>query len=109
MRFTRPGARPDQPPPTGEEPRLGDTLEGTKLRGRVLGPRVEDEGARSKLGAGEVLELVARPVRRIELDVEVMVPASAARGLLVHRHYVRQRLLEKPVVFLQQPLQAACE
>src|SRR2546421_3604912 len=81
MRFTRPGARPCQL-----------DLEGTKLRGRVLCPGVEDERARAELRPREVLELVAGPVRRIELEVEVMLSAGAARRFLMHRHHIGERL-----------------
>src|SRR5437588_10889490 len=94
MRFTRPGARP-----------CHAVLEGTKLRGGVLGSRVEDERARSKLGACEVLELVACAVRRVELDVEVVVARSATGRSLMHRHDIRKRTLEQPVVFLEQRFQ----
>src|SRR5690348_9713574 len=96
MRFTRPGARPRQRT-------LG--LEATQLRGGVLGARIEDERAGSQLGAGQVLQLVAGSIRRVELDVEVVLPATAAWWLLVHRHHVRQRAAEEPVVFLEQALQ----
>src|SRR5207253_8584045 len=95
MRFTRPGARP-----------CHAVLEGTKLRGGVLGSRVEDERAGSKLGAGEVLELVTRAVRRVELDVEVVVAGTASGRSLVHRHHIRKRTFEKSVVLLEQRLQA---
>src|SRR6266571_2135914 len=98
MRFTRPGARP-----------CHSALEGTKLRGGVLGSRVEDERARSKLGAGEVLELVARAVRRVELDVEVVVARTASGRSLMHRHHIRKGTLEEPVVLLEQRLQAGRE
>src|SRR5207302_4827352 len=94
MRFTRPGAFPCH------------VSEGTKLRGGVLGSRVEDERARSKLRAREVLELVARAVRRIELDVEVVVARTASRRSLMHRHHIRKGTLEKSVIFLEQRLQS---
>src|SRR5467141_1829302 len=94
MRFTRPGARPRQ-----------DALEGTKLRGSVLGSSVEDEGAGAKFRAGEVLQLVPGAIRWIELDVEMVMAAAAARGLLMHGHHIRKRLIEQPVVLLQQALE----
>src|SRR5579864_7057418 len=98
MRLTRPGARPDH-----------TESEGTKLRGCFLGARVEDERAGAQLGAGEVLELVLRPIRRIELDVEVVLPAAPPWRSLVHRHHVRKRLLEEAVVLLQQSLEIGGE
>src|SRR2546423_5629086 len=98
MRFTRPGARP-----------CHTCSEGTKLRGGVLGPRVQDEGPGPKLRPGEVLQLVAGPVGRVELDVEVMVAAGAARRVLVHRHYLRKRVVEEPGVLFQQWLETARE
>src|SRR5258706_5216710 len=94
MRFTRPGALPVQ-----------EELEGTELRGGVLGTRVEDERAGPKLRAGQVLQLVAGPIRWIELDVEVMVAISTTWWLLMHGHDVRQRAVEQPVVLLQQAFQ----
>src|SRR5215471_21118461 len=94
MRFTRPGAFPAQV-----------RSESTKLRGCVLGPRVDDERAGAELGSGEVLQLVLRPIRRIELDVEVVMTAATTGRLLMHRHHVRQRLVEEAVVLLEQPLQ----
>src|SRR5437879_12899486 len=78
MRCTRPGAC------------ACHVSEGTKLGGGVLGSRVEDERARSKLGACEVLELVACAVRRVELDVEVVVARSATGRSLMHRHDIRK-------------------
>src|SRR5712692_3904534 len=102
MRFTRPGARPCHA--TG---RL--TLGFTKLRGLVLCAGIDDEGSGAELRSRQVLELVARAVGRVELDMEVMVAAGAARRCLVHRHHVRQRAFEKPVVLLQQPLQDSGE
>src|SRR5947207_15601035 len=98
MGFTRPGGRPGQL-----------DLEGTKLRGRVLCPGVGDERARAELRPGEVLELVAGPVRRIELEMEVMLSAGAARRFLMHRHHIGERLVEEAVVFLEQPLEDARE
>src|SRR5205814_1500630 len=77
--------------------------------GRVLCPGVEDERARAELRPGEVLELVAGPVRRIELDMEVMLSAGAARRFLMHRHHIGERLVEEAVVFLEQPLEDARE
>src|SRR6267143_3603154 len=94
MRFTRPVARPRQ-----------DALEGTKLRGSVLGSSVEDEGAGAKFRAGEVLQLVPGAIRWIELDVEMVMAAAAARGLLMHGHHIWKRLIEQPVVLLQQALE----
>src|SRR5690348_9596739 len=98
MRFTRPGAFPRH---TGSE--------GTKLRGGVLGARVDDERTGAQLGAGEVLEPVLGAVRRIELDVEVVVAAAAPWWFLVHSHDVRERLLKEPVVLLQQSLEIGGE
>src|ERR1700681_2710516 len=101
MRFTRPGARPSQRPQA--------RLDSTQLGGRVLGPRVEDEGARADLGPREVLQLVAAAVGRIELDMEVMVAAPAAGRLLVHRHHIWKRLAEQPVVLLQKAFEGSSE
>src|SRR3989441_5823592 len=98
MRFTRPGARPYHG--TGRS-RLGST----KLRGLVLGPRVDDEGPGAQLRSGQVFQLVARAVRRIELDVEVVVSTCAARGRLVHGHHIRQWTIEQPVVLLEHAFQ----
>src|SRR5712692_2039710 len=95
MRFTRPGARPCQP----------DTSECAELGGRVLGPCVQDERAGTELRARQILELVAAAVRWIELDVKVVVAAASARRLLMHRHHIRKRALEEPVVSLQNTLQ----
>src|SRR5438445_12506085 len=97
MRFTRPGAFPCH------------VSEGTKLRGGVLGSRVEDERARSKLRACEVFELVARAVRRVELDVEVVVARTASGRSLVHRHHIGKRTLEESVVLLEQRFQTRRE
>src|SRR5713101_2965429 len=102
MRLTRPGARPCHA--TGCLP-----LGFTQLRGLVLCARIDDESAGAELRSRQVLELVARAVGRIELDVEVMVVAGAARRGLVHRHHIRQGAFEKPVVLLQQPLQDSRE
>src|SRR5258708_23164560 len=102
MRFTRPGARPCHD--TG---RLA--LGFTKLRGLVLCARIDDESARAELRSRQVLELFARAVGRIELDMKVMVVAGAAWRRLAHRHHIRQRALEKPVVRLVQPLQDSRE
>src|SRR6266446_1313883 len=102
MRFTRPGARPCHA--TGRLP-----LGFTKLRGLVLCARIDDESAGAELRSRQVLELVARAVGRIELDMKVMVVAGAARRRLVHRHHIWQRALEKPVVLLQEPLQDSRE
>src|SRR5712692_10517400 len=102
MRFTRPGARPCHA--TG---RL--TLGFMKLRGLVLCARIDDESAGAELRSRQVLELVARAVGRVELEMEVMVVTGAARRWLVHRHHVSQRAFEKPVVLLQQPFQDARE
>src|SRR5229473_3886402 len=102
MRLTRPGARPCHA--TGCLP-----LGFTQLRGLVLCARIDDESAGAELRSRQVLELVARAVGRIELDMKVMVVAGAARRRLVHRHHIRQRAFEKPVVLLQQPLQDSRE
>src|SRR5258708_9293991 len=102
MRFTRPGAGPGHG--TG---RLA--LGFRKLRGLVLCARIDDESARAELRSRQVLELVARAVGRIELDMKVMVVAGAAWRRLVHRHHIRQRAFEKPVVLLEQPLQDSRE
>src|SRR5712692_8615874 len=102
MRLTRPGARPCHA--TGCLP-----LGLTQLRGLVLCARIDDESAGAELRSRQVLELVARAVGRIELDMEVMVVAGAARRGLVHRHHIRQGAIEKPVVLLQQPLQDSRE
>src|SRR5260370_13328489 len=102
MRCTRPGARPCEG--AGRSP-----LGATKLRGLVLCARVDDEGAGSELRPGKVLKLVGRAVGRVELDMKVMVVASAPGGRLVHRHHVRQRAFEKPVVLLQQAFQDSRE
>src|SRR5712692_1167242 len=102
MRLTRPGARPCHA--TGCLP-----LGFTQLRGLVLCARIDDESAGAELRSRQVLELVARAVGRIELDMEVMVVAGAARRGLVHRHHIRQGAFEKPVVLLQQPLQDSRE
>src|SRR5437660_935708 len=98
MRLTRPGALPDH-----------WALEGTKLRGGVLGPRVQDESPCAELRAGQVLQLVARAIRRIELDMEMVMPAAAPTWFLVHGHHVGQWSLEEAVVLLQQSLQAGGE
>src|SRR5260370_17566768 len=102
MRFTGPGARPCHD--TGRLP-----LGFTKLRGLVLCARIDDESARTELRSRQVLELVARAVGRIELDMKVMVVAGAAWRRLVHRHHIRQRAFEKPLELLQQPLQDSRE
>src|SRR6202165_3306345 len=101
MRFTRPGARPRHRP--------CGWLDSTQLRGCVLGARVEDESAGAYLRTGEVLQLVACAIGRIELDVEVVMPAASPRRSLVHSHDVRKRPSKKAVVFLQQALQVASE
>src|SRR5260370_4497475 len=102
MRFTRPGAR-----------RCHDTgrlaLGFTKLRGLVLCARIDDESARAELRSRQVLELVARAVGRIDTDMKGMGVAGRAWRRLVHRHPIRQRAFEKPVVLLQQPLQDSRE
>src|SRR5260370_30170440 len=80
-----------------------------KPRGLVLCAPIDDESARAELGPRQVLELVARAVGRIELDMKVMVVAGAAWRRLVHRHHIRQRAFEKRVVLLEQPLQDSRE
>src|SRR5712691_3727540 len=102
MRFTRPGARPCHA--TGRLP-----LGFTKLCGLFLCALIVDESAGAELRSRQVLELVARAVGRIELDMKVMVVAGAARRCLVHRHHIRQRAFEKPVVLLQEPLEDSRE
>src|SRR5256885_17036054 len=79
MRLTRPGALPDH-----------SALEGTKLRCGVLGPCVQDESARAELRAGQILQLVARAIRRGELDVGKVMPAAAPTWVLVHGPHVGQ-------------------
>src|SRR2546430_10456202 len=79
MRLTRPGALPDH-----------SALEGTKLRCGVLGPCVQDESARAELRAGQILQLVARAIRRGELDVGMVMPAAPPPWVLVHGHHVGQ-------------------
>src|SRR5260370_22131822 len=102
MRLTRPGARPCHA--------LGRSrLSSTELRGLVLCPCVDDECAGSELRSGQVFELVPSAVRWVELDVKVMVVQHSARGRLVHRHHVRKRTVEEPVVLLQQTLQDSRE
>src|SRR6266850_246184 len=101
MRFTRPGARPRQRP--------SSCLDSTQLGRGVLGACVEDERAGAELRPGEVFQLVPGSVGWIELDVEVVMAASAAGRLLVHRHHVRQRPVEKAVVFLEHAFEVACE
>src|SRR5438309_3322116 len=97
MRFTRPGARA-----------CHTRSEGTKLRGSVLRPGVENEGTGPKLRPREVLQLVAGPVGRVELDVEVMVAAAGpAWRRLMHRHHIGERLVEQPVIFLEQSFEGA--
>src|SRR6266542_6540511 len=105
MRLTRPGARPRQ-----RLTRTGrDRLESTKLRSFVLGARIDDEGAGAQLRPREVLELVASPIRRIELDMEVVVVGAAAGRRLVHRHHVREWLLKQAVVLLEQAFEDSRE
>src|SRR5258706_13662308 len=99
MRFTRPGARPRQAASTD--------LDATQLGRGVLGARIQDERAGAELRSGEVFQFVPASVRRIELDVEMVMAAAATRWFLVHRHHVRQRALEKAVVLLQQALEVA--
>src|SRR6266566_8347088 len=99
MRFTRPGARPRQAPSTD--------LDATQLGRGVLGARIQDERAGAELRSREVFQFVPASVRRIELNVEVVMAAAATRWFLVHRHHVRQRPLEKAVVLLQQALEVA--
>src|SRR5436190_1565136 len=83
---SRPGARPNQ------------TSGLTQVLRGVLCPGVQHESSRPQLRAREVLQLVCRPVRWIELYVEVVVAPAAAGRALVHRHDVRERAPEKPVV-----------
>src|ERR1700682_3216385 len=99
MRFTRPGARPSHRPQA--------RLDSTQLRGGVLGASVEDERAGADLGAGEIFQLVRGSVRRIELDMEVVMASAAAGRFLVHRHYIGKRTVEKAIVLLQESLQRA--
>src|SRR5713226_911979 len=102
MRLTRPGARPCHA--------LGRSrLSSTELRGLVLCPRVDDECAGAELRSRQVLELVPRAIRRIELDVEVMVVQHSAGRRLVHRHHVWKRTVEEPVVLLQEALKDSRE
>src|SRR5882762_343048 len=82
-------------------------LVATQLGRGVLGARVQDERAGAELRPGEVFQFVPTSVRRIELDVEVVMAAAAAGRFLVHRHDVGQRPLEKAVVLLQQALEVA--
>src|SRR5882762_8907022 len=97
MRFTRPGARPRQAPSM--------ELDATQLGRGVLGARIKDERAGAELRSGEVFQFVPASVRRVELDVEVVMAAAAAARFLVHRHHIGQRPLEKAVVLLQQALE----
>src|SRR5713226_1080198 len=102
MRLTRPGARPCHA--------LGRSrLSSTELRGLVLCPCVDDECAGPELRSSQVLELVPSAIRWVELNVEVMVVQHSARGCLVHRHHVRKRTVEEPVVLLQQAFQDSRE
>src|SRR5467141_3285316 len=102
MRFTRPGARPCH---AAGRSRLGST----KLRGFVLGARVDDERPGTELGSSQVLQLVARAVWGIELDVEVMLLARPARGRWVHGHHIWQRTVEQAVVLLEHAFQDSRE
>src|SRR6266478_3258450 len=102
MRFTRPGARPCH---AAGRSRLGST----KLRGFVLGARVDDERPGAELGSGQILQLVARAVRWIELDMEVMILARPARRSLVHGHHVWQGTVEQAVVLLEHAFQDSRE
>src|ERR1700682_4456774 len=101
MRFTRPGARPCHHP-SGT---LSKGSESTQLRGRVLSSGIKNEGARTQLRTGQVLELVAAAIGWIELDVEVMVAAGATGQLLMHRHHIGQRERKEAVIFLEQAFQ----
>src|SRR2546422_625159 len=91
----------------GRDP--GGASSSTKLRGLVLRSRVDDEGASAELRSSQVLELVASPIRWIELHVKVMVAERSAGGRLVHRHHIRERSVEKPVVFLKESLEDSRE
>src|ERR1700674_1263066 len=95
MRFTRPGACPRHVP----------CLESTQLRRSVFGPRIDDECPSAELRAGHVLDPIPAAIGWIELDVKVMVRATAPRWLLVHCHHVGERNLEEAVIFLKHALQ----
>src|SRR3990170_167732 len=77
--------------------------------GGLLRQRVVDEGARAGLRAGEVLQLRLGSVRRVELEVEMVVVVAAVGGPLVDGHDVREREAEERVVLAQQGLECQCQ
>src|SRR4029077_13862192 len=78
---------------------------GAQGRGGLLGQRVGDGRGGRLLGAGEILQLLGGPQRRVELDVQVSPRATVARRL-VDCHHVWKRALEQRVVPAHERLQA---
>src|SRR5437899_12350464 len=80
-------------------PGISEPCGAPQLTCGVLGPCVVHERAGSQLDPGQVFEPVTAAMGWIELDVEVgLRPLAAVGGGLVHRHHVRRREPEVPVV-----------
>src|SRR5207245_3774675 len=72
--------------------------DGGKLSGFLFRQRVIQETPRSRLHAGQILQLVLRAVRRIELDVEMEIRKPSLHRRLVEQHHVGKRKVEQIVV-----------
>src|SRR5437879_8853227 len=88
-------------------PGISEPCGAPQLTCGVLGPCVVHERAGSQLDPGQVFEPVTAAMGWIELDVEVGLRPLAAVGRgLVHRHHVRRREPEVPVVSTVTPRRA---
>src|SRR3954469_23520764 len=109
--FTRPGALADAATSTPKAVLNGcmDSdfdRDGLQLAGLVLGKGVAGEHSRRDLRPGEVLQLVPRSVRRIELRVRMPLRVGAlVGGRLIPRHEIGERPLPETVVLRKRRLQ----
>ena len=96
------------PPPGGGNFLLQPHGDGPEPLGKRFRGRVHDERPRTRLAAGEVLQLVGRAVQRAKLDVKMIVVVGAAvGGPLVLYHHVRQGKAPQRVVPRQHRFQRA--